>query len=116
MSKMHQFKKPSAAQVNILALKYCDMGNKSEMNYQDFCSTCDPDILASSAGDRRVNLKPNNTYFTRSYASSHSLCRTKENVQPDDHQVISFLDHYFPVVFLDPEKNSSSVPFRLLCC
>jgi Ca2+-binding EF-hand superfamily protein len=56
-------------EVNILALKYCDMGNKSEMNYWDFCSTCDPDILASSAGDRRVNLKPSNTYFTRSYAS-----------------------------------------------
>jgi Ca2+-binding EF-hand superfamily protein len=58
-------------EVNLLAMKYCDMGNKFEMNYWDFCSTCDPqmDILAANAEDRRVNLKPDNTYFTRTYNS-----------------------------------------------
>jgi Ca2+-binding EF-hand superfamily protein len=58
-------------EVNILAMKYCDMGNKFEMNYWDFCNTCDPqmDILAANAEDRRVNLKPDNTYFTRTYDS-----------------------------------------------
>jgi len=58
-------------EVNILALKYCDMGNKFEMNYWDFCNACDPqmDILAANAEDRRVNLKPDQMYFTRTYDS-----------------------------------------------
>jgi len=58
-------------EVNLLAMKYCDMGNKFEMNYWDFCNTCDPqmDILAANAEDRRVNLKPDNSYFTRTYNS-----------------------------------------------
>merc|ERR1711904_552123 len=35
-----------------------DEVNKFEMNYWDFCNTCDPqmDILAANAEDRRVNL------------------------------------------------------------
>jgi hypothetical protein len=58
-------------EVNILALKYCDYGNKFEMNYWDFCSACDPlmDLLAAKSEDRRMNLKPDNKYFTRTYDS-----------------------------------------------
>ena len=26
-------------EVNLLAMKYCDLGNKFEMNYWDFCDT-----------------------------------------------------------------------------
>jgi hypothetical protein len=54
-------------EVNILALKYCDMGNKFEMNYWDFCDACDPILIPTE--DKRVNLKPSNTYFTRTYGS-----------------------------------------------
>jgi len=58
-------------EVNLLAMKYCDLGNKFEMNYWDFCDVCDPKPvwMDQAVKDRTVNLKPDNTYFERTYAS-----------------------------------------------
>jgi len=58
-------------EVNLLAMKYCDLGNKFDMNYWDFCDTCDPAPvwMDQAVKDRRVNLKPDNTYFERTYNS-----------------------------------------------
>ena len=51
-------------EVNLLAMKYCDLGNKFAMNYWDFCDTCDPKPVWMDQGvkDRTVNLKPDNTF------------------------------------------------------
>ena len=50
-------------EVNMLAMKYCDLGNKFEMNYWDFCDVCDPKPvwMDQAVKDRTVNLKPDNT-------------------------------------------------------
>lgn len=56
-------------EVNLLALKYCYLGNKFDVNYLHFCQVCDPPLEAqiAQAEDRRCNLKPDQTYFTRRY-------------------------------------------------
>jgi len=58
-------------EVNLLAMKYCDLGNKFEMNYWDFCDTCDPKPvwMDQAVKDRTVDLKPDKTYFARTYRS-----------------------------------------------
>jgi Ca2+-binding EF-hand superfamily protein len=56
-------------EVNLLAMKYCDLGNKFDMNYWDFCNCCDPKPvwMDQAIKDRRVDLKPDKTYFTRDF-------------------------------------------------
>merc|ERR1711964_744764 len=56
-------------EVNLLAMKYCDLGNKFDINYMWFCVYCDPPTegMGPSTADRRCNLKPDEEYFTRTY-------------------------------------------------
>merc|ERR1712096_409877 len=56
-------------ETNILATKYCDLGNKHDMNYVWFCKYCDPPTegMGPASSDRRCNLKPDEDYFTRTY-------------------------------------------------
>lgn len=58
-------------EVSFLAMKYCDLGNKFDLNYWDFCDVCDPPPtwMNEAVNDRRVTLKPDSTYFTRTYPS-----------------------------------------------
>jgi len=58
-------------EVNLLAQKYCDLGNRYDVNYLLFCEVCDPPVetLIAKNEDRRCNLKPDKTYFTRQYDS-----------------------------------------------
>ena len=66
-------------EVNLLAMKYCDLGNKFEMNYWDFCDTCDPKPvwMDQAVKDRSVDLKPDKTYFRRSYNSAQRGIRDR---------------------------------------
>jgi len=56
-------------EVTLLSMKYCDLGNKFDVNYYRFVDCCDPnlDILHVQKEDRRMNLKPDNSYFERTY-------------------------------------------------
>jgi Ca2+-binding EF-hand superfamily protein len=58
-------------EVNLFGLKYCDLGNKFDVNYLLFCEVCDPAVetLIAKNEDRRCNLRPDATYFTRRYDS-----------------------------------------------
>lgn len=56
-------------EVNLIAMKYCDLGNKFDINYAWFCKNCDPPTagMGPASSERRCNLKPDASYFTRTY-------------------------------------------------